>query len=628
MKLPGLIFLPAALVAVSCSPKPPAGAPRVAILRFENLTGDPSMRWMERGAPHQLSVQLAASKRFHPVAVMGLDLSAQRAQALAGGITRFLHGQISQAGGKLRLNAGIEDAVQRAFIDSVEVTGPVAAGLLPLADAAARRLDADARPYGAHSQAAFSAYIEGIDAGTPAAATPALVRALAADPDFGEAYIAAVELALARQDRATAARLLAQARARGAALAEVDRARLDIQAALLDSDPAARFRALTALARLTPGDANIERALADVATQTKQWSAAAEHLRKALALQPGDPALLNSLGYVLAYAGSPDASIAALREYERARPAEPNPLDSLAEVHLYFGRLREAEDLFRQAFQKDANFLGGVTLLKAAQSRLLTGDLTGADIVFNEYIDARQQANDPLLDYRRAEWEYLTGRRKDALERLTIFAQRLEKSPQRDFASHAYAQRALWELELGNRAQAALLARKAASLATAQATRNLAATTQFLCGPEATAAEWSARANRALPDPAQTPLKILILSRALLYAGHFEAAEPLLRQAYDQAMFTPSDPARVLLAWALAETGKIPQAAPLIERNLVMPSAGPEPFSSLAFPRIFFLRALAAPQESEQNYRLFLHLSGPTPLRFGEEERARKALPK
>jgi Tfp pilus assembly protein PilF/TolB-like protein len=621
------------LAALACSPKAPAGPVRVVVLRFDNQTGDASLAWTERGAAQSLATQLAAPARYRGFLAAGRDASASRSEAIASGATLILHGTISRSGERLRLWAGIEDITHRRFVQEAVVSGPAQAGPLPLLASLARRLDPSARPYPLRSEAAFAAYIDGIEAADPERAATALERSIQLDPDFGAAYAAAVEVAAARQDRGAAERVLELARARGTALAEIDRARLDLLAARVSGDPGAQARALETLGRLESGDPAIERALAEIQVQAHRFPEAARHLRAALALQPGDPIALNQLGYVLAYAGDAKASLETLQGYAKLRPGDPNPLDSQAEVSLYFGRLTEAEDLFRKAHQADPAFLGAGTLLKAAQARLMTGDLAGADGIFNEYLEARRRLNDPSVDFRRAMWEYVSGRRREAVERLTIFAERGGASREpagRDLASQGYAQLALWNLELGDRAQAAALARKARPLASGPAALNLASLAAFFSQPSATVEEWTARAVRALPRPEQAKFQSLLLARALLYESHFEAAVPLLEMLYAEAPVTPADETRVLLAWALAGAGRLEAAAPLVERNLILPAVDPSPSTSLAFPRISYLRAACAAkrgsrEEADGNYRLFLLLSGAAPLRFGEEDAARKA---
>ena len=70
----------------------------------------------------------------------------------------------------------------------------------------------------------------------------------------------------------------------------------------------------------------------------------------------------------------------------------------------------------------------------------------------------------------------------------------------------------------------------------------------------------------------------------------------------------------MLLAWTLIETGRYQEAAPLLRSNPVPPATGVTVFTPLYFPRLYYLRGLAAeksgkPQEAREAYRVFQQLS-------------------
>jgi Flp pilus assembly protein TadD/TolB-like protein len=565
-----------ALVLISsaaCSrTREPVRGPLV-VLRFENLTGDSSFDWMERGAPRQIAFQLEGVSVADSTQPAG-----ERERAIAGGTRRILRGYVSRYGDRLRLRADLEDAAPGHFALSAESMGAISAGLLPLAAAVARQLDPGARLPGAKNETALEAYIAALDSPDPTASAESLARALSADPDFGAAYLMLVELSLSRQDRVGAERALATARARGDAIPAIDRARLDVAAAQLSGNAAALSESLAALSRLAPADLSLLRNLAATELAARRYPAAIEYFRKALAVQPGDTALLNMLGYAQAYAGDLDGAVRSLREYERVRPGDANPLDSLAEVHFYRGRFAESEKFYRQAYEKDAAFFNGVPLMKAALARFMSGDPAGAEAIFAEYEAARRAANDPLIDSARARWDYLRGKRGEAVRKLESFAATTKVQGASELADCTLT---LWQLEAGDRAAAA---KRSAC--------------PFLTDPRAA----------SFPTP-------MARVYALLLAKDFSAALPLLREITARAAPNPTDPAPALLAWALEETGHFEEAETYLRITPTPAAPAPDLFESLVYPRIFYLRAVAADKrgataEAERNYRLFRALSG------------------
>jgi Flp pilus assembly protein TadD len=339
------------------------------------------------------------------------------------------------------------------------------------------------------------------------------------------------------------------ARVRGEAIPPVDRARLDAVAAQLSGDPAAASQALARLSQLTPDDTNLLRALASAELAAKHFPQAIDYLKKALAVDPGNAVLLNTLGYAYAYSGNFDAAVDTLRQYQRLRPQEPNPLDSLAEVHFYYGRFGEAEKLYRQVYEKDATFLNSASLVRAAIARFLSGDPAGAEPIFVQYEAARRAAGDQAIGLTRARWDALRGRRADAVSKLETM-----REPAADCTL------TVWLLEAGDREGAA---RRTAC--------------RFLTDPH--------------PASFPTPLA---RAYALLLAKDFEQAVPMLRQIVARDAPSPSDPAPVMLAWALVETGRLDEAGPYLRFNPVPAAPVADPFESLVYPRILRLREIVA----------------------------------
>jgi len=572
----------AALVAIllvlsaSCSKSSGPARGVLAILRFENLTGDASLDWMARGAARQIGFQLEG--------VLVADSpqpSGEREQAIAAGAGRILYGYVSKNGDRLRLRAEMEDAASRKFAKSAEASGPLSAGLVPLANAVSRQLDPAARPLGAKNEAALSTFVAGLNASDAPAAIDALSRSIAADPDFGAAYLALLQFSLGRQDRASAEKFLALARARGDAIPAVDRAKLDVFAAQLAGDTAAVAQSLGALSKLTPTDPSLLRTLANTELAAKRYAAAIEYLKKALELQPGDPTLLNTLGYTRAYAGDLDGAVATLREYERVLPKDANPLDSIAEVHFYFGRFSEAEKLYRQAYERDPNFQNAGPLIRSALARLMTGDVSGSETIFSEYERVRRAANDPVIEFTRARWDFLRGKRAEAIRKLEAF---LGATRDRETAAIADCTITVWLLETGDRAAAAK--RRACG---------------FLANPQ----------GASFPNPVMRAI-------ALLLSKDFATTLPILRDLNTRAAPSPIETSGVMLAWALVETGNFEEAGKHLQFTPTPTAPAPAPFESLIFPRIFHLRAVVAEKkgdraEAERNERLYRTLSGSNP---------------
>ena len=550
-------------------------------------------------------------------------VSSERALAFAAGATRLGYGEYWRREGRVEARLTLEALPA----GKTEVITASSGDVVGAAGALARQISPQAIPYATKDTAAIQAYALGVEAADPAAAVQDFEQAIAADPNYGPPYVLLAQWKLQGRDRGGAAAILQAGLARGDRMAKIDRAQLAFNDAGLRGDATARRRALAEWGRLTPDDPSVWTSMAELAMSGHAYGEAVDAYQKALAVQPDDPALLNQLGYASAYAGNMGAAVRALERYETLRPGDANPLDSLGDVNLLFGRLREAENFYLQAAKKDPGFEGGGEYRKAALARLMSGDLTGAGELDKVYRDRRAAGQDPLVDYYRAEWLWVSGSRKEAYQQLTAFAQRIEGGPLKQAAGEAYAELAVWSVGLGDRLAARQMAQKAGSLAT-PAPRNTIAVAQFLAQPSAAVTEWTARADRAFPQASEKPLRDRALAYALLVDRQFGAASQILKAIYESGGAGADESVALMLAWCDVETGLSKEAAELLRFNPLPPRGSIEPFRVFDFPRLFYLRgrvaALAGQADAARSqFQLFRKLSGDTPLAWGEESQAR-----
>ena len=632
-----------ALFSTGCI-RQPAGTPveRLAVLRLENLSGDDSLGWVGRALSEIIAGELAGAGQPRVISSAGIHaldralgvrpisapgISAESSQALAAGATLLAYGDYTVRNGKLEVRLTIEDARTLQATKVIEVACS-AVDALGCGTALARQISSRAVPYGTRNPQALEAYMRAVESSDATVMEVGLGVAIAADPDFVPPYRLLAQIKAQRQDRTGAAATLDQALARGHSIPELERARLESESAELTGNSDARQNALSKLVKLDAGDVDAWRALGDSLMNRHLFRQAQEAYRKASDLEPEDIALFNSMGYAAGQAGDLDAATSALRRYAALRPNEANPLDSMGDVHLAAGRLADAENFYLQAAKKDPNFQNNGALLKAAMARLLTGDVPGANLLAERYLAARLEAKDPIVDYRRAQWTWIGGRRKTAAQQMGAFALASESGPLREIASRAYAELAVWSLESGDREGAASLSQKALSIVGPASAAN-ALVARFLASPPASSSEWAVRAEQAFPGPAQGAIRNFALAYALLVSQQFQPAMLLLRQMWETGSPTADEGLPVMLAWCNLETGRVKDAAPLLASNPIPSPNGLTPYTGFYIPRLLYLRGLLAEKEgraadARAYYDKFLALSGPDPLQWGEEKKVRQ----
>ncbi len=481
---------------LSCS-RTPGGVERLAILPIENLTSSAGLDWVSHAASAVLAYDLTGPRGIRAIRTETLR------DARLSGATRYLEGYFDNEHGALAFHLSIEDPAARKFTGAMSLSAPLD-DIVAAMNRAAKDLDSRARAAAGCKGAALQ----------PTASQ--------ADPHCMPVYLPWAESLLARGDREGAARAASAGLAASNSNA-IDHAQLEYISATARGEDGARLAALQRLAALLPADPQLLRDAAELQLARRDFHGAAQSLEAAVRANAGDSAAWNLLGYVRADLRDLNGAREALEHYEQLAPEDPNALDSLGEVSFYLGDFARAERYFLDAQRKNPS--GEVDLLKAAEARMITGDLAGAD---------RLLAQRTWSGLDQAEWEFVTGRRKQAMARL----QQMQADPR------AALQLALWRAQTGE-------------------------------GP----------APRAGNDP---------LSRAvsLLLAGQFAPATPLLEQVYGATNPAADGQIRTLLAWSYARTGRPDAAAKLLDLYPIpLGGSGDNPIlAALTFPRFVELR--------------------------------------
>jgi TolB-like protein len=238
---------PAVLLTVlftSCSRQPSAGlaSDRIAVLRLENLSGDPTLGWTGRALSEIVASELSgagkprviSSTSLHafdrllgvrPISAPGI--SAESNQALAAGASQIAYGEYTVRNGRLEVRMTLENV---GALKTTKVIGAsVPAGdVLGAGAALARQISNKTVPYGTRNPAALEAYMKALESADATVMEVGLGVAIAADPDFVPPYRLLAQVRAQRQDRAGAVATLDRALARGNSIPEADRARLEL----------------------------------------------------------------------------------------------------------------------------------------------------------------------------------------------------------------------------------------------------------------------------------------------------------------------------------------------------------------------------------------------------------------
>ncbi len=581
-----LLLLVIAFSAVSCSRKPERkGIERIAIVDFENLTGDPQLNWIGRACASVLSAQLNGTRQAEPYEVGSV-------REIPGvGATETVQGYFTVENGAIHISTAIDTAPPSNQARRLQTQGTLAAGILPLIDSVAHELAPDAKAFSTRNENAARDYFQATLAPTAAEKIAQLELSVKADPNFAPAYLARLQIALGGGDVSSARSILAEAQTHAAKFSELDRARLAVIQASVDNDTNKRTEALEHVARLLPSDVEVWQTLAPLYMARKNYAKAVQAYQSAHALRPEDIPLLNSLGYAQAYAGDLNGAVRTFSDYRRLAPQDANALDSLGEVHFLAGRFADAERYFLEAEKMAGATLGGAELYRAGLSRYLMGDTKGANDLFQQFAAIHAKTSGAaLLPVQQAIWKYQTGDANGAVADLKRVVDAKETMP--DSAAAGHAQLVIWLLESADAAGARQHAVSALRLARSPASRSFASLSAFMANSDVSPAEWKQRVERVMPGAAQSGARGQLLGYALLLNRHYPEAIEVWRQAYESASLEALSEARVMLASAYALNGQPQQAAKLIQSGILPPRAPDPNLNTMMFARYAALRAL------------------------------------
>ena len=561
-----------ALCTCACRQSPVRGVPSVAILPFDNLTPGSGEDWLSTAGPALIDYQLFAQKGL--AAFTAGDVN----DALGVHASSYLFTRFRVSAGVLVLEAEVEDAASNriakrwSFREAASPEGALAA-----VNALGRSLASGAVSIDPKLAPALAPYGGALAEPEARDRAALLDQAVQLAPEFIPAWLSRIELGIRSHDAGAAGEIAEAMHFAG----RIDQARLRYLSAMFSGDPAVRIAALSDLTRLAPMHANAWQTLAELQTSIRNFPAAGGAWTAVTRLQPWNDNAFNQLGYCRAWAHDAAGAASALAEYQRLDPLDPNPLDSLGEVQFFFTRYTDAEGSFLKAHKKGPAFLSGMDLLKAAEARLMTGDGASADRLFQQFLAWRRNAmRDPLLPLWHAQWDFLSGRRRQAMAELAAVLPQLSG----EIRARAETQYAFWLFASGDATGARTHADEALHDAQAPGSREAAVMCRFLAFPSAPPAEWTTRANTVLGG-APPQFRETALGNALVLDRHPADAVPVLARVFASTAPGEDSEQRAMLISALLAAGRGDAAKRLLWPMPLPIGSEPTAFSALAFPR-------------------------------------------
>jgi len=392
--IPALAVLVLAVIAVTIFQFLPKKAPvehSVAVITFENQTGEQSYDYLQKAIPNLLITSLEQSnnirvvtwERMHDlldqmgkgdVEVIDGDLGFELCRQ--NGIEAIVLGSFVKAGEIFATDAKVLDVTTKNLlkstssrgkgIDSIlerqidELSREISKGIgLPsrTVDAVKTRI-ADVTTT---SMEAYDYYLKGRESHEKfynEEAKQYLEKAVELDPQFAVAYLYLSHVYAELQRRGDERiELVRKAKEFSEKATEKEKLYILAQyASTIEGDSKKQTRIYKELIEKYPNEKDAHFELGSIYQNRGKFTNAIEEYQKALELAPTDGYILNQLGYAYSDMGVYEKAVEYFQKYATLFPEEANPVDSMAEQYFRMGRLDEAIANYKKALEIKPDF--------------------------------------------------------------------------------------------------------------------------------------------------------------------------------------------------------------------------------------------------------------------------------
>ena len=428
----------------------PAEKHSIAVITFENQTGDTAYDYLQDAIPNLLITSLEQSPTIRVTSwerlrdllkqsgrenetVIGRDLGFELCRM--EGIQAIVLGSFIKAGEAFATDVKVLDVGTKAILNTVSSRGDGVDSILKKQiDELSREIvrgfsrgmrGLQARPSPiteatTSSLAAYNAFLRGREEYEKfylADARKSLEEAVRLDPEFAMAYsyLVAVDIALGSPEASRQA--LRKVQEYGGRVKGKEGLQIKAQLAQLvekDNDKLGEL-----LRKITADYPEEKRGWYDLGVyyaSKEKFAEAQSCFEKALTLDPRFGPAINYLAYVLSYQGKHDEAVKEFQLYAGIFPGDANPHDSLGDLYFQTGRFDEAVAEYKEALRIKPDFGSDIRI---SYIHALRGDYDEALKWADQYIAAAPSVGrKAVCTELKAVYHYLFGNVRRALEEL------------------------------------------------------------------------------------------------------------------------------------------------------------------------------------------------------------------
>jgi len=378
------------LQTTSLPPRP------IAVMTFENLTGERNLDYLCKAIPNLLITNLEQSRhlsvmtweRMHDllealgkedVELIDEDLGFQLCRM--DGIEAIVMGSFTKAGDVVVTDAKVLDVATKKLIKTTSSKGEGVASILKmqideLSREISRGVGLSERKVQANklqitevtttSMDAYNYFLRGREEYEKMYYDDArqfLEKAIELDSTFASAYLYLADVYRSLHDYKARDKALEKAKVLSEKATEKEGFYIEAEYAIsIEDDPEERFSILTQLATKYPKEKRAHQYLGWYYYGKDLFYRALEEYNKALELDPNYGEALNGIAYTYAEMGDYAQAIEYFKRYAAVSPGDANPFDSMGDLYFRMGQIDQALSKYKEAIEVKPDFMSSLNV--------------------------------------------------------------------------------------------------------------------------------------------------------------------------------------------------------------------------------------------------------------------------
>ena len=399
----------------------------IAVMFFQNHTGDQNMQWLQKGLTEMLIRALSQSNRLSVLSIdrlyevierLGAEKSPENINldmtAIVGkeaNVEGILVGNITKIKNNLQINVKLQDPNQGIILKEESVEGSGLENILAMVDDLSEKIRADLQitldkaeqkrgiaDLSTNSVEAWQSFTTGTDLVQKVLnneAIPYFEKAIQLDSSFVSAHLQLCTRYFSTGEFEKAYQILQKLQALKSNASDQDRYQIELLEANVNNDITRLINTIQNWVRKYPNDRDAYYTLANYYRNWQNHPNAIENLEQVIRIDPNYKLAYNQIAYSYADMGDVEKALPYVDKYIELSPNEANPYDSKGEIYYQVGDFKSAEKYFKKALKKNDNFLHSIQML--GNVYLFSGRCNRALKYFNQYLertsDRMQRAN-------------------------------------------------------------------------------------------------------------------------------------------------------------------------------------------------------------------------------------------